>query len=219
MGQGFAAWQALGWGSYFSAGASSSDDAIAKAGLIGTGLAGIGLLAATQFIDEPAWNLGWAFSGGVWGGWLAGWSTYAANADGEDILLASLVGSGAGLALSSVLVSPLVGVSPSSLAWTSVGGVAGMTLGTMGAVFLTGNSSATNEHPVAIGNVVGSVIGLGVGVGIARLLTSHQGAAGDADTGPGFFDDVPAPTPSFAPMTDANGRFVQGMQTSLMWRL
>jgi hypothetical protein len=222
MGHGFAAWQAFGWGAYYASVTGAPDEAAFKAGLVGTGLAGLGLLAATQFVDTPAWNVGWAFSGGVWGGWLAGWSTYAANAGGEDVLLATLVGSGLGLAATSVMVSPLVGVSPSTLAWTSVGGVAGMTLGTMGAVFLVGDNAPSDEHPVAIGNVVGSVIGLAAGVGIAHVFGPKAGAAGDGGDdagGPSLLDGVPAPTPSVAPMTDANGRLVQGMQASFVWRL
>lgn len=215
FGEAFGAAQAFGWTYFATMNSSTPPDRGLGAASLGTGLIGVGMLALTQQLDLSPWVVGWTFSGAVWGAWLAGWGAYAADVSGRNQFAAILLGGDIGLAAAAILTSPIVGLDPTALAWMSVGGVAGMTAGTMLTVFST--SSSSNGHPVAIGNVVGSVIGLAAGAGLAYKL--HDAPASPSGSGGDLLGGVPVPMPSFGPMTDPNGRVVRGGQAQLVWSL
>ena len=220
LGEGFAAWQGFGWGAYLGDRDLLSAGTANGVALTATGLAGLGLVALSQRVDWTAWRAGWLFSGALWGAWLAGWSAdVLEKGNGDGILVSALVGSDLGLAVSALAVSPLVGVDPSTLAWISIGGVAGMSLATMGAVFLAYDPSST-DRPVATANVIGTVVGLVAGGLFAHKL---EGSGGD---GPAlklpqasWLRGVPLPLASLAPLTSADGRSVSGLSAQLLWSL
>lgn len=176
------------------------------------GLGSLGALAATQLVDLSAWEAGWLWSGAVWGGWLAGWTAYVLDASGNGTLGAALVGSDIGLVAGALLLSPLVGLDPSRLAWVSVFGVGGMTVASMVAVFVAWSSPG---KPVATANVIGTTAGLAIGAVVSGFLV--DGSGGDAP--PTMFGDVPLPLIGLAPVTQPGGTRVEGMAAQLAWQL
>lgn len=217
LGHGFAAFQGFGWGAFLDDRNVLRGNASLGLGFTTLGLAGAGLVAGAQALDLSGWHAGWLYSGAVWGGWLAGWSAYALEARDMNVLAAALVGSDVGLAVAALLLSPAVGLDPTTIAWVSVGGVAGMTVGTMIAVFVAYDSTG---RPVATANVLGSTVGLAAGALLSRLFVGSGGdVRASGGSGDGWLERVPLPTPTVTPATDPEGRIVRGMNARLVWAL
>lgn len=213
LGLAFSAWQGFGWASL----ADGTDFNGSKLG-IGLTVAGVGGLASvalSQVSDASAWKAAWAFSGAVWGGWLFGWGAYTQYASNKATMSMALVGSGLGLAAGSLLVSPLVGIDPARLAWTSIFGVAGMTLASMTAVFVDDLSSPTRT--VSTANVAGSIVGLALGAFVSGWLVDSGSGADVIASWSGL--DIDAPTVSLEPLFEPGGRRVEGFGTTLTWTL
>ncbi len=217
LGQAFAAWQGIGWAAEQHL-FGQNDRAATGLSLTLPGLAGAGLLALAGRYHWPFSQGGWAFSGAVWGGWLAGWTSYALAGTDDENLSAWLIGSDVGLVAGVVAVSPLFEVRPATLAWTSIGGVAGMTLATMGTIFIADPN--TKAHPVATANVVGTVVGLVAG-GVVSHWLEGPGSGGDAARvlRPDWLSGFPLPAAGIAPMMSPDGRAVEGLSGVLAWSL
>lgn len=210
----FSAWQGFGWAFQMGDRGTFSGSEFGL-GLTLAGMGGVATLALTQVTNLSAWEAGWAFSGSVWGGWLLGWGSYASRAHGSTTLGMALLGSALGLGVGAVLVSPLVGVDPSRLAWTSVFGVAGMTVASMTAVFVAYDPS-NESRAVSTANVVGTAVGLAVGAVVSGWLVD-EGVGGDLPSLPGVELGVPAVavSPIFEPGTTR----IEGLGASLTWAL
>lgn len=213
LGLAFSAWQGFGWAS--RAGGSDFEGNRLGIGLTIAGAGGLATVALSQFAEVSAWKAAWAFSGAAWGGWLFGWGAYTQYASENGIMTMALVGSGLGLAAGSLLVSPLIGVDPARLAWTSIFGVAGMTLASMTAVFVDDLSSDTRT--VSTANVAGSIVGLAVGAFVSGWLVDSDGAGSDVLSGTGL--NIEAPSVSVAPLFEPGGRRVEGVGATFTWAL
>lgn len=213
LGLAFSAWQGIGWGNRMADAGYDIDPW--GLGFVVAGAGGLATLGLSQFTQVSAWKAAWAFSGGVWGGWLGGWGAFALSASDKAVVTTALVGSGLGLAVSALLVSPLVGIDPTRLAWTTVFGVAGMTLASMTAVFVA--YDATSEaRTVSTANVIGSVVGLATGAFVSGWLID-LGAGSDIRLPGGL--DVPAPSVGLVPVFDPDGSRIDGMGASFTWAL
>ncbi len=215
LGQTFLLVQTAGWTSIATENSSLSPYNALGLTLTATALGGIGLVAAAQKLDLPAWTVAWGYSGALWGGWIGGWSSTVGEWNAKDSAKSVLLGSALGLAATATLVSPLVNISPNTMAWASVGGVAGMTLGTLGAVFFAYDRPG---HPVATANIVGTSIGLIGGGLLAHFLSPRPYGSGD-DVGPELPGGLPMPMTNIGPATDVAGRVVPGMSAQLSWSL
>lgn len=213
LGLGFAAWQGFGWAMQMKDRGTFDGNAFGL-GLTLAATGGVATLALTQMTDLSAWEAGWAFSGAAWGGWLLGWGSYASRAHGSTTLGMALAGSALGLATGAVLVSPLVGVNPTRLAWTSVFGVGGLTFASMIAVFA--DEPTTQSRTVSTANVVGTAVGLAVGAVVSGWLV-EEGVGGDLPSLPGL--DLDAPAVAVSPIFEPGSTRMEGLGASLTWAL
>lgn len=214
LGGAFALWQGAGW-SAFAEGRGHVPDSWRLWGgpLTVTGLGLMGLMAGAQKLELSGWRVSWLYSGAAWGAWLGGFGSHVFGGDGYDTLAAALGGSAAGLAASALMLSPVFDVSPNTLAWASVFGVAGATVGSMVAVFGFGLDSP--GRPIATANVIGSSLGLVGGALLApRLSGVSERVAQAVERTIG--DGLPLPTASTMPVLDPAGR-MSGAGAMLTW--
>ncbi len=201
MGQGFGLWQGLG----YAAVADGTDAQNAGGALVGMSMGYFLPLLWNQFLDFSV-GQDLAIAGGtVWGTWLGGFWSWGLGAEDEDVLLASLIGGDVGLAVSGLLVSPLVEMDAVRLGWIQLVGLMGMALGVSG----TGIFSE-DDRTVVVGMQVGSTVGLVAGTLVTQWWRPWAGA-GDSvsrrDDGGESVDrsapsirlgnlDIPIPTPA-----------------------
>jgi hypothetical protein len=215
LGTAFAAWHGIGWSIWLNDRGILTDDARSVGLALGTaGLGSAALLAASQHLALTPSHAASLYSGAVWGGWLGYWSSYIlTEGDSDHIRLSSsLVSSAVGLGVSALMLSPVLEVPPSSLAWISVFGVTGMTLSSMVAVFVAWDAPG---KPVATANVIGTVVGLGVGALAAPHLNRLLGS-GRASEPARALGSLPLPLAVATPHFDRAGR-VDGYGGHLLW--
>ena len=206
-GMGWGLWQGAGLGSLaFDRGTNRTG-----ATLFGLGAGGAAGAVIAQMTSPTPLDVGMALSGGVWGGWLAGWAAYVAqkrsdSVDDDDVLLATLLGSDAGLALAAVALSPLLDVPPERLGWVNAAGILGMGVGT--------SVAAVVSDQVAEGNLAGSALGLGAGVVLTSFMNfdAPAPAAGPAAAlRPALLPDAWFPTLLVTPEESGGTRLVAGI--------
>jgi len=184
---GWGLWQGVGFASALDAGGTEAVGAT----LLGIGAGGAvgGLLS--EVIEPTSAQVGVAAAGGVWGGWLSGWTLHVfrkhdADIGDDQVLLATLIGSDVGLALGVLALSPVLDVPEERLGWINLGGALGMGLGT--------SVSAVFSDRVAEGNLIGTGLGLvvaGVATGFHDFTPEPRGDARDGDDGAGLHDLMP----------------------------
>lgn len=118
------------------------------------------------YIDMTLSDTLMLLAGNVWGTWIGGWGgQLLEDALGKDLqgrrqagltLLATVLGSDVGLALTGMVVGGILDVPPTQFAYINLAGLSGMLLGMVGAGFAKG-------EPLKAGNVLGSLSGLVVG--------------------------------------------------------
>ena len=172
VGTAWGLWQGAGFGSLGQRRATQ----IQGATLLGAGLGGASGMVAAHAFDPDALAVGMSAGGGVWGGWLTGWGAYVAQKHGADlsddnVLLATLLGSDAGLLLTGLALSPALQANPERVGYIDLGGLVGMGLGTSIAAVFTDD--------VAEGNLVGSAVGL-IGGAIATAAMDFGPSDGQA---------------------------------------
>ncbi len=134
------------------------------------GLAGLGSMALAQTNELSNWQVAMGSTGSVWGAWLTVASLGilqdkgTIQLKGEELLLATLIGSDIGLLGTGLLVSPLYDLDPRVLAGASVFGIAGAGLFTLGVAMNT-----TDGTTLLTSALAGSLVGL-VGGG---YLSAH----------------------------------------------
>jgi hypothetical protein len=180
FGMTWGAWQGAG----FSAISADHESQVVGGTLFGFGAGGTAAAVAGRWVKPDRLDVVLFASGGIWGGWLAGWAAHVADKQGgdlsgDDILMATLLASDVGLLLTGLALSSPVGVSQTRLGWINAAGLGGMGLGTSVAAVLTDD--------VAEGNLVGSAIGLVAGVIVTAGVDfddAEEGSAGGTAAGP-----------------------------------
>jgi hypothetical protein len=215
LGSAFSAWQGIGWASWLSSRSLLDSPRASAFALAGVGAGTVAFLAATRSLDLSMAHAGWLFSGSVWGAYLSFLGSLIGNASGETSLLASLIGSDVGFALSALVLSPLVNVSPAILAWSSIGGFGGTIFASLAWAFANPTSPGAGAR-FGVFNLVGTTLGLGIGAALGA--TVFKGSGGDAATLPLAGLDLPLPMITAAPMVGADGA-VSGGGAQLLWRL
>ncbi|MBM4355510.1 MAG: hypothetical protein FJ109_17265 [Deltaproteobacteria bacterium] len=148
-------------------------------------------LAWNQFLDFSGIQDLMIAGGTVWGTWTGGFWAYGLGAEDDDILLASLVGGDIGLALSGLLMSPAVKMSPARLGFIEMAGVVGMALGVSGTAVFT-----ESGRTMVVGMQVGSTVGLAAGALVTQWWRPWEGSEADIASGTGGTrsDDSSGPT-------------------------
>ncbi len=153
----WAIWQAGGFASVLEARHEQVGVYVAIPGAIG----GAAALASPLIDVSPDMALA-GTSIGLWGAYIG--ASIDILADGDEPILAALIGSDAGLATGAIAVAN--GVSPFMLALGDAGGVVGAATGGIGAALV----GAEDDIPIAVG-LAGGVVGFGVGVWAAHSIT------------------------------------------------
>jgi hypothetical protein len=154
-----------GWqGIALSLGLKAQGHRVGGALLAGTGGFGLASMALSQFIDASPGTVLAAFSGGVWGTWLATNALLLRGFEQDDVLIVLAAGN---LGLLSATTLLAVGVPPKSLGIATLGGMAGALTGTLSASLVTADRNA-----VLTTCLVGTVVGLAGGA----LLSSFSKA-------------------------------------------
>jgi hypothetical protein len=182
---GLGLWQGIG----LSVGLSGTGTQVGGAALLGVGAFGLAGMAISQEVDVPATAVAAASTGLLWGAWLSAFATgLVPDMRTRDRMLIVLGASDAGLALSAILVSPLVGVSPVKIGVASLGGLAGAVFGTLGTALAT-----SDTNTLIIANLTGTSLGLVGGAVVASVLdlggspeTPHGAAGSSASALPGL---------------------------------
>jgi len=158
LGQGFGAWQGLGYAGY----ADGSSEQIGGAMLMGMSVGYFLPMIVNQLHDYSSWDDLLIFGSAAWGTWLGGWLPFAASGsdeaegmDGDPRLLAALIGGDVGFVAAGLALSPLLDISPVVVAWSELIGLGGMALGASGTAIF-----ADNNEVIAAGQIIGSVAGL-----------------------------------------------------------
>jgi HEAT repeat protein len=157
LGQGFGAWQGLGYAAYFDV----SDRRRGGATLMGISSGFLVPLVLNQFGDFTAWEDFLLTGGIVWGTWFGVWSPYAYGDTGFSMkddpkLLGALIGGEVGLLATGLSLA--LGVSPETVGWTQLVGLMGMALGSSGTAIFSQDGPT-----VGTGMLVGTAAGLVTG--------------------------------------------------------
>ena len=155
-------WQGLG----LSVGLGLKDTTLSGGVLLGFGGGGIAGMLLSQALELSPATVAAASTGILWGTWFA---AFGANlVEGltfRPAMLVVVAGGDAGLALTSILLSPLVGARPAQLGVASLGGIAGA------AAFTLGTALATNDgNALIVANLTGTAVGLVTGGVIASVF-------------------------------------------------
>lgn len=159
--------------------ADASDRQKAGVALTMAGVGGIGGGFVSQYVDREPTDVLLSFTGSVWGTWLGFFGSRLAEDAGvdltnDDVLLSTLIGSDAGLLITTIALSPLVEMNPERVGWINLGGLSGALVGaTFGLV--AGGVDGANP-----GNVIGSGVGLlatSVVTGFVDFETSEDAVA------------------------------------------
>lgn len=200
---GWGLWHGFAVGGWLSDHGSFKGTRVGGLTLVAGGALGAGAVVASQYWDPTGLEVAMGGTGLVWGGWIAGWSGALADWRASDVVLATAIGGDVGAAVSSLLVSPVVGLDPMVLGGASLGGIGLAGVGTMAMMMVTDNRDRWIQA-----NIAGSVLGL-VGGG---LITAHllEGRARPRTGGAGAAESGEGPTwlrgLSAAPLTDREGR-------------
>lgn len=194
-------WQGFGLGGATDAGgAERVGDALFGLG-VGAALSGL----ATRYVHPSVGDVAVVLSGGAWGGWLSGWTTYVVqkhddSVQDDDVLLAAVLGSDAGLVLGALAISPWLDVPAAQLGWINLGGALGMGIGT--------SVMAVSGDHIAEGNVVGTTTGLVASAIVTSFLDFDDGdddASADSASVASFLASL-TPTLTWAPAATPRGK-------------
>lgn len=148
--------------------------------LASIGAFGLASLAVAQATEPSAWEVSMGASGAFWGAWFSIWSAYVGGMRAVDGTLLTLVGSDFGVGLTAFLVSPAVRLSPRTLAFASLGGIAGASVLSLVTALVTASGKS-----IAIANLAGSGLGLIAG-GLAAELVWKGGGDGAGQAASSF---------------------------------
>lgn len=177
---GWGAWQGLG----LALGMDAPGEVMGGATLLGLGLGGLSGMGLSQSVELSPGQVAAASSGALWGGWLMTSAQLAwGELDRSDALLV-LGASDLGLALSTLALSPLVEATPAQVGITSLGGLGGGVLFTLGAGLLTRDSRSLLQA---------GFVGTGAGLLAGGLFAAR--ARPEADKAP---EEAAAPRASAA---------------------
>jgi len=201
LGGTWGSWQGLGWYLYADEGDSHAEDLIASTVL--GGIAGIvvgGVLANNA--DIPAGTATLVNFGALWGTWYGVVGGVLLDAEGDDLLLASLIGGNAGL-LGTALVAPGWDMSRNRARLINAGGLIGLAVG--GGIDLM--IQPDDEKVAILIPAVGGLAGLALGAHLTRDYDRPEGMD-DLRQGPGggalierdergaWHIDLPMPAPT-----------------------
>lgn len=143
---------------------------------VAVGTVGLGALTGmylAPYIDLDLSDTLMLLAGNVWGTWIGGWGgQLLEDALDEDLtgrrqagltLLATVLGSDVGLALTGLVVGGLLDVKPTRFAYINLSGLGGMLIGMLAA-------GAAKGEPLKAGNVIGSLSGLVVGAVVTSFF-------------------------------------------------
>lgn len=167
LGTGWGLWQSIGISGYLANRGQALITPTQSNGarLLGPAVGGLGMMALSQRMELSPWEVLMLASGGVWGGWYAGWGAMLFDVNTTDTLLATVLASDLGLVTSAVLLSPLVGIHPTHLGFVNLGGLAGTALFSLGAALATSNTDT-----IITANLLGGTVGLATGAFIATRV-------------------------------------------------
>ena len=146
------AWQGVG----LSLGLDAGGDRFGGAVLAGVGGFGLASMAISQAIDVSPGTVFAAFSGGVWGTWLATNALLLRSLEQDDMLIILAAGDLGLLGTTALLAA---GVAPRSLGIATLGGLAGALAGTLGTSLVTRDGDT-----VLTATLIGTVAGLAGGM-------------------------------------------------------
>ncbi len=171
-----AGWHGVALGTYFHEQHRMRHEETGGLTLTAMGAVGLGTLGASQLVDVSAADIAMGSIGALWGGWFGAWGAVLADSQEDDSLLTTVIASDVGLITSALLVSPVVGVSPRTMAWASLTGASAAALAALGASFAT-----TDSDTIIAANLVASGLGLIAGGVVASRYFAPASPASDAD--------------------------------------
>ncbi len=153
---------------------------------VALGTVGLGALTGMYLVPHVELSLSdtlMLLAGNVWGTWIGGWGgAVLRDAAFPDLdarrgagytLLATVLGSDLGVALTGLVVGELLEVPPTRFAVINLAGLGGMMLGMIGAGF-------AQDDPLRAGNVVGSLTGLVLGAVVTGFFDWSESPSWDA---------------------------------------
>jgi hypothetical protein len=185
-------------------GLEAPGEVVGGATLLGLSLGGLSGMGLSQSVElSPGWVAG-ASSGALWGGWLMASAQLAwGELDRSDVLLV-LGASDLGMAVSTLALSPVVEATPAQVGITSLGGLGGGVLFTLGAGLFTRDSRSLLKAGF-VGTGAGLVAG---GLFAARTRPQEDKASAEpgASGGSAGLPSVWFRGLSTAPLFTADGR-------------
>ncbi len=198
-------WHGITIGAHLDANTKTNWSDAQQQGLILTlgASAGLGAMAASQFVDVPGWNVAMGSLGAVWGGWLTSLAILVSDRDFDKSSLTVLAGSDLALLGTAMAISEVGGVDPSLIAGGSLGGLTATTLVAMAAFFA--DASGDTHLKAAL---ISGPIGLATGGAITWYLNQNKSPEARAlSTGPtlSWWPDAPNLTFALQPWLNRDG--------------
>ncbi len=135
------------------------------AALLGASAAGLGAMPLSTWLQPTTYDTAALAGGAFWGTWFSAWGRALAGGDHGNDMRLQLAAGDAGMAVSGLLISPVVAVDPRRMGVANLGGLAGAAIGSL-AVAL----ASKDRDAVITGNLAGSGAGLIFGSILAANL-------------------------------------------------